>query len=885
LRTDGVARVCEISAVSVRVPGLLERSAELDALQSGLAAAEAGPGGRLVLLAGEAGIGKTALLREFRQEAERVRVLWGGCDALHTPRPLGPLLDIAAEAGGQLGAVVDEGASPSAVVAALADDLRRHAPTVLVIEDLHWADEATLDALRMLVRRLDALRALVVVTYRDDEIDRTHPVRLLLGQLAGSRVVERVSVPALSLDGVAALAEGQDVDVELLHQRTGGNPFFVTEALASDGAPVPETVRDAVLARAARLDEPARALLDAVAVVPPRAELWLLEALAPDELAALERCLASGMLNVDGQAIGFRHEIARVAIESALPLDRTVALHRAALAALENPPSGHRDPARLAHHAEMAGDVNAVLLHAPLAGQWAARVGAHSQAAAQFARALRFADGLPPDERAELLDHRSYECYLTDSITDAVEARRQALDEYRAAGDVLGEGNAHRWLSRMSWFAGDNETAEREAGEAIALLEPLPAGPELAMAYSNMSQLRMLSADSEAAKKWGMRAIRLAERLGEMETLAHALNNAGTTELVEGNPEGLAKLRRSLDLSLANGWEEHVARAYTNLGSTPVQVRSYTGAEENLDAGIAYCREHDLDSWVQYMTGWKARAALDMGRWDQAMDNAVSVLRAPDVAAPSKITALVVVGHLRSRRGDPGVWEPLDEALELAELTGEVQRLAPVAAARAEAHWLAGEEESIVAETEQALDLALRFRHGCWAGEMYVWRRRAGVEEPFSDDDVDGPFLPELRGDHEAAAEAWGALGCPYEAALARAGAEDEESLRRALRQLQELGARPAADRVARVLRERGVRDVRQGPRRSTKSNPAGLTARQLEVLALVAEGLRNSEIASQLFLSEKTVDHHVSAILRKLGARTRGEAASKAAALGITAR
>jgi DNA-binding CsgD family transcriptional regulator len=866
-------------------PTLLERSAELESLWSALAAAEAGPGGRLMLLAGEAGIGKTALLRELRKQAGSARVLWGACDALHTPRPLGPLLDVAAEAGGQLGAMVDEGASPSAVVAALGDDLRRQSPTVLVIEDLHWADEATLDALRLLARRLDSVPALVVVTYRDDEIDRTHPVRLLLGELAGRATVERVTVRGLSLDAVAALAQGQDVDVELLHRRTAGNPFFVTEALASDGAEVPETVRDAVLARAARLGDSARRLLDAVAVVPPSAELWLLEALAGDELAALESCLASGMLNVDGQAVGFRHEIARVAIESALPLDRAVALHRAALAALSASPGGRRDLARLAHHAEMAGDGEAVLSHATAAGEWAARVGAHSQAAAQYERALRFADGLEPVERAGLLDRHSYECYLTDRTADAIEARRRALDEYRAAGDTLREGDARRWLSRLTWFAGDNETAEREAAQAIALLEPLPAGRELAMAYSNMSQLRMLSAEGAAAAEWGMRAIALAEQLGETQILAHSLNNVGTAELVQGVDGGVEKLERSLALSLAEGWEEHVARAYTNLGSTPVQLRDYTLAEPYLDAGIAYCRERDLDSWLLYMSGWKARAALDLGRWDEAMDRAMEVLRAPEVASPSRITVLVVLGHLRSRRGDPDVWEPLDEALGLAELTGEIQRLAPVAAARAEAHWLAGEDEAIRDATDEALALALAVDHGGWAGELYAWRRRAGMSDDFSDDDVTEPFRLELRGDHEAAAAAWSAIGCPYDAALALAGASTDDALRLALGELQRLGARPAADRVARVLRERGVRDVRQGPRRSTQLNPAGLTARQLEVLALVAEGLRNGEIAAQLFLSEKTVDHHVSAILRKLDSRTRGEAASKAAALGITAR
>jgi hypothetical protein len=339
------------------------------------ASVRASSGGPLVLLAGEAGSGKTTLLRELCSERGGLRSL-GGCDALDTPRPLGPLPDVVAAEGGQLGAVVEEeGASPSRVAGALADDLRRRSPTILVLEDLHWADEATLDVVRLLARRLDSLPVLVVVTYRDDEIERTDAVRVLLGELAGRSVGRRVTVSALSLDAVAALAEGHDVDVELLHQRTGGNPFFVTEVLASGGAGVPATVRDAVLARVARLDDDARSLLDAVAVVPGGAEVWLLGALAGDGLGALERCLASGMLKTEGRTVGFRHEIARVAIESALPLDRAVDLHRAALGALTAVRRDGADPARLAHHAEMAGDADAVLSHAPAAAERAARVG------------------------------------------------------------------------------------------------------------------------------------------------------------------------------------------------------------------------------------------------------------------------------------------------------------------------------------------------------------------------------------------------------------------------------------------------------------------------------------------------------------------------------
>jgi DNA-binding CsgD family transcriptional regulator/tetratricopeptide (TPR) repeat protein len=870
--------------VTVGTAGLLERSAELEALTGGLDAARSGSGrGRLILLAGEAGIGKTALVRELSHQADGVRVLWGACYALHTPRPLGPLLDIAADEGGRLAAELEEDVSPGAVASAFADELRRRAPTLLVLEDLHWADEATLDALRLLARRLDSLRALVVVTYRDDEIDRTHPARMFLGELSG---VQRLTVPPLSLDAVAALAEGQEVDVELLHARTGGNAFFVTEVLASAGAPVPATVRDAVLARAARLGGSARAVLDAVAILPLRAELWLLEALAKDDLPALEECLASGMLRAEAQAVRFRHEIARVTIESALPPDRALALHRAALVALSSPSAQRPDPARIAHHAEMAGDGEAVLEFAPVAGEWAARVGAHREAAAQFGRALRFADALEPLRRAALLDRRSYECYLTDRIPEAIEARRQALEEYRTAGDRLGEGDSHRWLSRLSWFEGDNAGAEREAAEAVALLEELPPGRELAMAYSNVAQLRMLSSDVPGAVEWGERAIELAERLGETEILAHALNNVGTAEISIGAPGGAEKVERSLRLALDEGLDEHAARAYTNIGTTAVHVRDYEVAEPYLTAGIAYCRERDLDSWLDYMMGWQARVALDKGRWEEAGDLADAVLRDPRVATPSRITPLAVIGRLRARRGDPGVWEPLDEALALAEPTGELQRLALVACARAEAHWLAGEQDAAVADTERALGLALERRHPWAAGELCVWRHRAGAElGELSDGAVAEPFRLELAGEWRAAADAWNAMGCPYDAALALMGSDDEEALRQSLAELQRLGARPVAARLARVLRERGVRDVRHGPRRATAANPAGLTARQLEVLALVAEGRRNAEIAEQLFLSEKTVEHHVAAILRKLGASTRGEAASQAAALGIVAR
>ena len=292
-----------------------------------------------------------------------------------------------------------------------------------------------------------------------------------------------------------------------------------------------------------------------------------------------------------------------------------------------------------------------------------------------------------------------------------------------------------------------------------------------------------------------------------------------------------------------------------------------------------------MDSWVLYMTGWKSASELDQGRWDAAADSATVVLDDPAVSAVSRITPLAVIGRLRARRGDPDPWTPLDDGLELAEGTGELQRLAPVAVARAEARWLDGEPDRIGAETAAALTLALEQEEPWASGELWAWRRRGGLDDAPAPSDLARPFQLELEGDWEAAAELWTKIGCPYEAALALAESDDEAVLRRSLAELQRLGARPAANHVARTLRERGVRDVRQGPRASTRDNPAGLTARELEVLELLAEGLRNAQIADRLVISEKTAAHHVSAILRKLDAGTRTEAVAEAARLGVVER
>ncbi len=833
-------------------------------------------GGRLVLVAGEAGVGKTVLLRRFcERRAKAARILWGDCDALFTLSPLGPLTDISAITGGELAESVASGDPAHAVAAALLRELARGEPAIVVFEDVHWADEATLDVLRLLSRRVATVPALLVATYRDDELDRTHPLRVTLGELSRREATDRLRLAPLSVEAVAELAAPHGVDAAELHRRTAGNPFFVTEALAAGGVELPATIRDAVLARVKPLSPAARHVLDAAAIVPGTVDLPLLEALAGEAVEQLEECLSCGVLGAAGAGVAFRHDLAHVVVEEALVPNERLELHRRALAAL----AGRADPARLAYHAEGAGDGDAVLRFAPAAAERAAAAGAHREAAAQYARALRFADGLGPAEHAELLRHRSHQCYMADHPDDAAEDLQRALEYYRALGDRRGEGDALRALSNILWCPGLIDEAEHAGHRAVAVLEPLGPGRELAMAYANLAALAMNHEDARGNAEWGGRALELARTLGDEAIELHALNSIGTMEFLARGPGARAKTERSLELALRSGRIDDALRAYANLVWAAVRHRAYPLADRYLQEATEHASDPDVDLWRIYLLGFRTRTELDQGRWDEAAETAALVVRGRLASPLPVIIALTVTARLRARRGDPDPWSPLDEARALAG--EEFQRIEPVAVACAETAWLAGDRDRVIAETDHVLALA-RERDARWVlGEILCWRRRAGVEEE-PGAEVAEPYALELAGEHEQAAARWAALGCPYEAAVALAGAADEAAQRRALDELLAMGATAAAAVVGRRLRERGAANLPRGPRPATRENPAQLTARELEVLDLVADGLRNRDIAERLFLSPRTVDHHVSAILRKLGARTRGEAGAAAIRLGL---
>jgi DNA-binding CsgD family transcriptional regulator len=845
---------------------LLEREQCLAELSRRLDAARGGAGS-VLLVYGEAGVGKSALLRHFRDSTRHARVLWGGCDDLFAPQPLAPVYDIARQIQGPVLAAFDSGAPRSELFAALFRELAGTA-SVAVFEDVHWADEATLDLLKFLGRRIDSTPSMVVVSYRDDEVGPRHPLRAVIGDLPRAST-HRLPIAPLSEAAVAQLAHAAGRSSEGLFRITSGNPLFLTELLATQTEDVPATVRDAVLARAARLIPESRSVAELAAVIPGRTESWLLAQVAASE-AAIDGCLSIGMVLFEDGALGYRHELVRRVLEQALLPSRRQALHGLVLASLAARPD--IPAARLSHHADGAGDAAGVVRFAPLAGRQASAVGAHREAVSQYQMALRHAGGLAPDDRAMLQEALAYECYLTSQHERGAEAQSAALAVWRASGLRVNEANALRWLSRFSWFAGRRTDADRYAAESIAALELLPASRELAMAYANRAQLDMEAHENASAINFAQKAVALAEQLEANEVLSDALNTLGTARLITGEAEGWTDLSRSMALARTGDFQALVARGFTNVCAMAVSRREYQKAADYLREGLAYCEQRQLDSWWLYLLAYSARLKFELSDWSGASDDADAVLRHPHSTPVTRIPTLKVLAHLRVRRGDPDAAGPLAEARALCGPIQELQRLGSLAAVEAEAAWLAGDAEGVIRAAQTPYERVSQRQDPRMKGELAIWLWRVGAlaQAPTG---IAQPYAFEIAGDWRAAAAMWRTLGCRYECATLFGWYGSEAEQRGALTLLHELGATPAETALRQRLRARGVRKLPRGARASTRGNRFRLTRREAEVLQLLSQGLSNGAIARRLFLSTKTIDHHVSTILAKLSVKSRAEA------------
>ena len=831
--------------------------------------------GRLVLISGEAGVGKTALLEELRRGLLDGTWAWGACDGMFTPRPLAPVHDIARELGGDLLDVVRAAPSRDENFDALLEGVEAlDGLVVLVAEDVQWADEATLDLLRYLGRRIVRSPVLLLVTFRDDALAPSDPLRIALGELAGRRNTRRIDLPPLTLAGVSLLAEGSSYPPDELFELTGGNPFFVTEVLIEGGSRVPASARDAVLARAARLSEPARAALDLASLDSSRVDPELVARSARVEVSAFDELVSGGLLKADADTLRFRHELARRAIESEVPPHRRVAGHRALLGSLVE--AGCDDDARLAYHAEGCGDASVVAELAPAAARQAARLGAQRGAAAQYERALRFP---PADPRAlaGLYDAYAEQAGLLDDWSSAAEAQERAIELWHELGDVRREGLDHSRLREVYWNLARGEESVASLARALALLEPLGPDPALARLLA-IRAVQVWSDDPVGGRAMMDRALAMVATFDDPAARGDVHDTAAHAAYLSGE-DWRPHMYQAVRLAVDSGAHAEAGRAYYNLLAYCATEFAHAESEQFWLEGIAYCEENELTTWARCLRGLRSIDLLDQGQWDEVISMTDRVFAAhpgPVALLVSQVTS----GLVRSRRGHPGASQLLNAAAATADGIGEAGWIALTRRACAEDRWLAGEDEGARQEMDRVRTVLMSSEADEDAATA-VWERRlfgkSRAELPAAE-----PWATWLGGDVEGAASRWDVLGCPYYAALALYDSDSDEHLRDAIGRFDALGADAAARRARRKMKALGHRGVPGGGRPSTREHPMGLTRRENDVLLLLCEGLTNDEIAVKLVVSTRTVDHHVSAVLGKLGISTRGAAVAQAQRLGL---
>lgn len=861
---------------------LVERSESIDFLRLQLSKTSAGEG-HCVFICGEAGIGKTSLIKAFCNEKKATyKVFTGTCDALFSPRPLAPLYDIALQMGFDLQESSEKAEDRIDLFARFFRAISVPKEQVIIVfEDIHWADEATLDFIKFFSRRITHTSCLFLLTYRDNEISPRHPLRSVLGEMMPG-TYSRLLLAPLSKVAVEELAKAKGYKGEDVYDISGGNPFYVNEILASYSPGIPDSIKDSILFVYMKQDETTKRVWEILSVLPTGLEFNYLMDLDPAYEQAVENSLSSRILVLNDGKLLFKHELYRRTIEQSLSPIKSIALNKQILQFFQVAFEDNGQIERIIHHAKNAHSNDLVVYYAPLAAVKARSVGAHTEASRLYQSAIEYYRGNDADQLVGWYEAYAYECYLTNQIREAILYQGKALEIWKAKNDLLNVANSLRFLSRLWWFEGNRAQAEALGFEAIGVLEHQPVSAIKAMAYSNMAQLKMLADQVEACLYWGERAIAMAEELHNDEILSHALNNVGT--VLVGNDDTVARgselLNKSLAIALKNSYHEHVARAYTNLGSSGVIRRDYGPARKALDEGIAYCEERDLDSWVKYMLSFKARLALETGGWNDAYRIAAGLLENEQQTPVVKISALTVLATIKMRRREGDAPALLSDMKATAFLMQEAQRIVPALAALLEYEWITGE----VMVEEEALESAIRIvtetDHVIQNSAFAFWLKKARNRHLVLPEIFPG-FDYGTAASITAAAAFWENAGSAYEQALLLFEGTEKQK-KEALRLVQGLGADAVFEKMKQEMQAEGIRKIPRGMQQATRSNPAQLTNRELDILQLLGQNLQYKEIADRLFISVKTVGHHVSSIFVKLDVNSRGKAVAEASRLGI---
>lgn len=844
---------------------LLEREAALAEVASALSDVRSGQG-RCVLVVGEAGVGKTSLL-DAAVQADHGRFHWlrAGCDALHTPRPLGPLVDLSGALPDSLAQAIHAGETYNGLFPALLAWLRHPpAPRVLVIEDLHWADEATLDCVRYLGRRMADAGFALLLTLRPDQLDAHPPLRQTLAALSAAATL-RIELGPLSPAAVTVLAGQHQRSAEGLHALTGGNPFYLRQLLNAAPGALPGSLRDTVLAQADVLAPAVREALDTLSCSPGGLELEHLLALHPQALTGLDSPAARALVQARPPWLLFRHELARRTLEEALPPLRRWQIHQSLLGRLQALPDQPGLLARQVHHAATAGLSGQVWTLAPKAAAEAEAVSAYRAAVRLMQLALAHSDGAPAAERAQLLDHLALRLHNIQASAESAAALREAIALKQAAGDRVGSAIS---LAQLALQLTPDPQALGLAEQAVAALQGQFDNAGAGAAFSAMAIALANAGRSAEALQHAQQALRSADASGDARSRLNVGSMAAAVALsVEPSAEAFDRLEAFIGEAIQQGRPDRAAVPMVNLASVGLQHGELPRVLAITERGIRFCADRDLDILMAHLVVRRALALDELASWPEMLAVLDTLDTMASVPTRQLASAALMRCRLKALRGEankPDAWAAQVDAARQGR-----SDLVPVYAClrAAEAAWLRGDTPALLHWVQQGLAQA----DGPWQqGQFRQWWRRAGSVLPAAPAPLALPHRAAEEGNWRAAADAWLQRGCRLEAAMVLVEG-DEVGLGKGLALLEELGAQGALAAVRRKLRAAGLR----GPYRHTRVDPLGLTPRERQVAELLAQGLSNAEIAQQLHRSERTVEHHVGTVLSKLGLVRRSQVAA----------
>jgi DNA-binding NarL/FixJ family response regulator len=944
----------------IQSPVLVGRDTYLALVEARLAGAAAGVG-QLLFVAGEAGIGKTRLLGSAarRAQASGFTVARGAAFPGDTQSLAGLLLDLSSDLtsaadpalsdlGQRLTSRVREiptGAGDAhhrrrLLVQDLADMIvtaEPGTPVLLVLEDLHWADDLSLDVLGHLAGRLGTRPMLVTGAYRSDELYPQLPMRNLRARLLGQRLAEEVRLPRLGLDQTATMTSatlGRPVPAQVvaaIHERSDGIPLHVEEFLAAidegaltpesgaavQAASVPDTLGDAVLSRAQLLTTLAHDVASAAAVIGRSFDFDLLTAVTeagPDEVAGALRELQDAYLvlpGADAVTFDFRHALIRDALyaDTDLPLRRR--LHeRVARAAVDR---GYRG-AFVSAHFEQAGHPGLAYEYAAAAAAEAAGLSAHGEALALYRRAVRsLPAGLAARDRAALFAALGDEAAATDDNTAAAQAYRTARELAAGAGDVRAAAALAPRMAAVAHLLG--EGLDARIGLLQAALDSLNgvagAERERGQLRSAMAAAYMLDRRLDEAIAHGERSRAESELTGDDETLLNTAVTLGSVLVFAGRmDEGWQLVEDAVARARAAQREAEAARGYRMIGSAASVLVEYDRAGRWLADGIGYAEQVELWNHRHYMASHLAHVQWATGQWDAATQTARQALADGRGGITTRITAQYVLGYLAMGRGD---WDAADgllrEALATGEQMAELQRLSPPLWGLAEAARCRGDHDAALALCERGLsasaevtDAAYLFPYlltgvrahlahneadaaQAWAGRVATVLTARAIPGTLPAIEHARGLVLLARGDAsaahralEAAAGAWRARQRFWEGAWARLdlAAAAAQARRRGEAALLTSEVRDLAAAAGATTLAEAADRLDASSSRGRQADPwYPLSAREFEVAQLVAVGLTNRQIAERLVVAPKTVSAHVTHILGKLGAARRAEIAA----------